>query len=106
MPLTTAVFHILLALEAGARHGYAIMQEVGATSGLSMGPGTVYGTLQRLEEAGHVEEAPRPAEETDERRRYWRLTPEGRDALREEAGRVAGLADLLRSRNLAPMKGA
>jgi DNA-binding PadR family transcriptional regulator len=106
MPLTPAVFHVLLALDGGARHGYAIMQEATATSGLSMGPGTVYGTLQRLEEGGHVAEAVRPADDPDERRRYWRLTPAGRDALRAEAARLAGLTELLRSRNLAPGRGA
>lgn len=106
MPLTPAVFHVLLALETGARHGYSIMQEVTATSGLSMGPGTVYGTLQRLEEAGQVEEAARPPEETDARRRYWRLTPAGRDALREEAERLASLTELLRRRNLTPAREA
>jgi DNA-binding PadR family transcriptional regulator len=101
-PLTPAVFHVLLALQDGARHGYAIMQEAAATAGLTMGPGTVYGTLQRLEESGLVVEAPAQAGESDPRRRYWQLTIAGEARLRAEAGRIAALTDLLRDRNLAP----
>lgn len=101
-PLTPAVFHVLLALQEEPRHGYAIMQEVEATAGLVMGPGTIYGTLSRLEEAGLVAEAEAPADGADGRRRYWRLTPEGDAELRAEAVRIAGLSDLLKARDLAP----
>ena len=104
-PLTPAVFHVLLALADGAAHGYAIMQAVAATSGIAMGPGTVYGTLSRLEQSAWVEEAVAPRG-TDVRRRYWRLTVEGRTALRGESARVAALADLVRSKKLAPVRGS
>src|ERR671913_433157 len=57
-PLTPAVFHILLALTEGPLHGYAIMQSVDASSGAAMGPGTIYGTLERLETCGYVKELP------------------------------------------------
>lgn len=104
-PLTPAVFHALLALGEGPRHGYAIMQAAARTSGLAMGPGTVYGTLRRLEEAGRVREVVAPPEETDPRRRYFSLTPAGREALGTEAQRIADLADLVRARRLAPARG-
>jgi DNA-binding PadR family transcriptional regulator len=87
--------HILLALLEGDLHGYAIMQSVEALSGgaLRMGPGTLYGTLRRLLEQGLVAESDeRPdADRDDERRRYYRLTPSGRDAVRSETTRLSRL---------------
>jgi DNA-binding PadR family transcriptional regulator len=97
-PLTPAVFHILLALAEGPRHGYAIMQAVDASAGLGMGPGTIYGSLQRMEEAGLVKELAAP----DDRRRLFTLRPAGRRALVAEAERLARLGDLVRSRRLVP----
>jgi len=90
-PLTPAVFHILLALSGGRKHGYAIMQEVAADGGgfLRMGPGTLYGSLQRMGAAGLVEEtedADQP--DKDERRRYYKLTDAGRRALGGELARL------------------
>ena len=102
--LTPAVFHVLLSLERGALHGYGIMQAVGSTAGVTMGPGTIYGTLQRLVDAGLVQEA-EPALDGGERRRSYLLTSAGRAALQAEARRIAGLAELLRSRRLAPSEG-
>lgn len=99
-PLTPAVFHALLALADGAAHGYAIMQTVQKAAGFEMGPGTVYGTLSRLEESGWVEET--TVQGGDGRRRYWRLTGDGRAALRAESARLAALADLVRAKNLVP----
>jgi len=90
--LTPAVFHVLLALAGGDRHGYAIMQEVEShTDGtLRMGAGTLYGTLERLMRAGHVREVDGPAAQSsrDERRRFYRITPEGRRLLDEEIARL------------------
>src|SRR6266567_8128553 len=88
-PLTPAVFHILLALAGGQKHGYAIMKEVAADGGgfLRMGPGTLYGSLQRMTAAGLVEEM-EEASEVDERRRYYRLTSAGRRALGGELARL------------------
>jgi len=70
-PLTPAVFHILLALADGQKHGYAIMKQVNADGGssLRMGPGTLYGSLQRMEAAGLVEEL-EVENSVEERRRY------------------------------------
>jgi len=93
-PLTPAVVHVLLALAGGERHGYAILKDVQrqSASQLRFGPGTIYGTLQRLMEAGWVEEIDAPAAATDSRRRYYRLTAPGRAAAASE---VEGLRSLL-----------
>jgi DNA-binding PadR family transcriptional regulator len=98
-PLTPAVFHILLALADGPLHGYAIMQAVEESSGAPMGPGTVYGTLERLEASGLVKEL--PAARTD-RRRVFALQPAGREALQDEARRLSRLATLVRARRIVP----
>ena len=98
-PLTPAVFHILLALADGPLHGYAIMQEVESSAGVAMGPGTIYGTLERLEAAGMVKELPPPR---DERRRVFALQPAGRTALQDEARRLSRLAALVRAKRLVP----
>lgn len=100
-PLTPAVFHILLALSDGALHGYAIMQTVGAATEpeMRMGPGTIYGSLQRMERSGLVEELGVAA---DGKRRLFGLTPVGRKALEAESRRIARLADLARAKGLVP----
>jgi len=99
-PLTPAVFHILLALTAGDRHGYAIMQDIAEhTDGeFKMGAGTLYGTIQRLMDAGLVREVESPPPETarDERRRHYRLTPAGRRALDAEVSRLEGVIRVAR----------
>ena len=97
--LTPAVFHILLALADGPLHGYAIMQAVEESSGTTMGPGTVYGTLERLETSGFVKEI--PTARTD-RRRVFALQPAGRRALQDEARRLSRLASLVRAKRIGP----
>lgn len=104
LPLTPAVFHILLALADGEKHGYGIMQEVARiTDGaMKMGPGTLYGTIKRMLEAKLIEEAderPDPALD-DERRRYYRLSDSGRQIARAEAARLATLVGVARSKRL------
>ena len=107
-PLTPAVFHILLALADGPLHGYGVMQSVKETANLEMGPGTIYGSIQRMEDAGLVSEvsATDLDDNGDGRRRYYDLTPSGRDALEIESGRVARLAELVRAKRLIPGGGA
>lgn len=102
-PLTPAVVHVLLSLAGGERHGYAILKDVQRQSGsrLRFGPGTIYGTLQRLMEAGWVEAAAPPAA-TDERRRYYRITRSGREALRAEVDRLGALLDVARAHRIQP----
>ena len=99
VPLTPAVFHILLALADGPLHGYGIMQAVerSAADEPPMGPGTIYGSLQRMEDAGLVKEV---AVRTDDRRRVFALQPAGRRALALEAERLARLATLVRHKRL------
>src|SRR6185295_8512759 len=91
LPLTPLAFQVLLALAEGPRHGYGIMSEVNERSGgtANLRTGTLYTLLQRLTDAGLVEEsADRPAaDEDDDRRRYCQLTELGRDVLAAEARR-------------------
>jgi DNA-binding PadR family transcriptional regulator len=104
LPLTATVFHILLALADGERHGYSIMQEVSRmTDGaVQMGPGTLYGTIKRMLEARLIEEADeRPDPEMDdERRRYFRLTNFGQRVMQAEVERLAALLHIARSKRL------
>jgi DNA-binding PadR family transcriptional regulator len=92
--LSPVMHHILLALLEGDRHGYAIMQAVERITGgaVAMGPGTLYGALKRLLEAGLVEEAGERSD-GDERRRYYRLTDLGRVAVRNETRRLQRLVE-------------
>lgn len=110
LPLTPAVFHVLLALADRERHGYAVMQEVEETTGgrVSMGPGTLYGTIKRLLAAGWIEESDeRPDPEIDDRRRrYYRLTELGRRVAAAEAARLQGAVADARSKRLLPDTGA
>ena len=104
LPLTPAVFHVLLALAGGERHGYAIMQEVAeSTEGrIKMGPGTLYGTIKRLLEARLIEESDeRPDPKLDdERRRYYRRTGVGEHVVKAEARRYAGIVEMARGKRL------
>jgi DNA-binding PadR family transcriptional regulator len=100
-PLTPAVFAILLALAEGDRHGYAIMKDVRTPhgGGVAMGPGTLYGTLDRLMRDRLVEES---GLSDDERRRYYRLTADGRAALAVELERLDAAVSSARSLGLLP----
>ena len=90
-PLTPAVFFTLFALAGGGKHGYAIMRETQKLSDGSfrMGPATLYTTLQRLLDLDLVAET--AGDETDSRRRNYRLTKSGRALLDAELGRVEAL---------------
>src|SRR5437762_9673700 len=104
LPLTPSVFHILVALSDGERHGYAIMRQVAAdTNGtLQLGPGTLYGCLKRMLTAKLIEESDeRPDPELDdERRRYYRITDFGLRTVRAEAQRLATSLAAARTRRL------
>src|ERR671939_526222 len=104
LPLTAAAFHILVALAAGERHGYAIMQDVAAYTGgaLRLGPGTLYRSINQLLAEGLIadaEERPDPALD-DERRRYYRLTDLGAVVATLEAERLARLVTVAQARRL------
>ena len=93
-PLTPAVFHILLALFGRERHGYDIMRQVREDSGdsVKMGPGTLYGSLDRMIEAGLVAQSTT----RDPRRIYYKLTALGQTTLKAETERLSRVAVLAR----------
>jgi DNA-binding PadR family transcriptional regulator len=103
-PLPPATFLILLALVDDERHGYAIMREAAERSDgtVRLGPGTLYGTLKRLLDAGLVEESDERAdpEMGDERRRYYRITELGMAAARAEARRLDRVVRAARRKKL------
>lgn len=105
-PLTPAVLHILLALAARDRHGYGIMKQVQADSQgrVKMGPGTLYGSLGRMIDAGLISESDERVdpEMDDERRVYYRITRSGREALAAELERYRKVVALARRTSLAP----
>jgi len=104
IPLTPAVFNILLALADGEKHGYGIMLEVETnTNGqITMGPGTLYGSIKRMLKASLIEECDeRPDEKLDDqRRKYYRMTGVGQRTLRLEAERLASQVQVARAKNL------
>ena len=91
-PLRPSVFHILLVLADGERHGYAVKQEVEEQTGgvVKMGPGTLYESIQRMVELGLIDESPRrPPRRADQaQRRYYGITPFGTEVLRAEVVRL------------------
>ena len=106
LPLTQAVFHILLALADGEKHGYAIMQEVGErTDGtVRMGPGKLYGSIQRMLKDGLIVEVQERGEQApgEERRRYYALSSFGLRVLRAEARRLEHMVHMAQSKQVLP----
>ena len=104
IPLTAAVFNILLALADGEKNGYNIMLEVETNTNnqVKMGPGTLYGSIKRMMKANLIEESDnRPDPEMDDqRRRYYRLTQLGQGVLKAEAKRLAQQVAVARSKRL------
>jgi DNA-binding PadR family transcriptional regulator len=95
LPLSSAVFAILIALADGEKHGYAIMQE--ARQHTAMGPGTLYGSLDRLLGSGLVEET---GVTDDPRRRYYRLAALGRKVLTAETARLEASVSRARKKGI------
>lgn len=106
LPLTPVVLHMLLALagERQGKHGYALAKEVEDVSGgqIRMGPGTLYGSIQRMIDADLIEEWSRRAADDDDRRRYYRMTPFGRRVLELELARLNAVLAIAREKNLLP----
>lgn len=104
LPLSSAMFHILVALADGDKHGYAIMKDVAQrTEGqVRLSAGTLYGIIGRLLGEGMIAEArQRPAPSLDdERRRYYHLTEFGREVAVAEAERMETMLELARSKRL------
>ena len=105
-PLTPAVLHILLALSRGERHGYGIMKEVEADSQgkVKMGPGTLYGSIGRMIDAGLVRESDRKVDPGmgDERRVYYAITGAGQRALAAELQRYREVVAVAGQKLLSP----
>jgi DNA-binding PadR family transcriptional regulator len=105
-PLSPAVFHILLSLAEGDRHGYALKREISLRTGgrLKLGPGVLYGSINKMLELGLIEESDeRPDPHLDdERRRYYRITAFGRKVAQAEAARMRDLVQLAATRFGAP----
>ena len=103
LPLTPALFHVLLSLADGEKHGYAILKEVEArTDGaVRLSTGTLYGIIKRLLVEGLiVESRRRPASNDDERRRYYRMTEFGRRVAIAEARRLERMVSVARATRL------
>lgn len=100
-PLTPAMFYVLLTLAGEDLHGYAILKEVELRTGgkVRLSTGTLYGIIKRLLNDGLIVEL-RSRPQDDERRRYYRLTPPGRQVASREAERMDEILSIARSRNL------
>lgn len=101
-PLTPAVLHILLALSAEERHGYAIMKQVEEDSQgkVKMGPGTLYGSIGRMIEAGVIRESQRKTDPDDQRRVYYKITALGQKALAAELERYDEIVAIAKQQRL------
>jgi DNA-binding PadR family transcriptional regulator len=105
LPLPAATFHILVAVSAAERHGYAIIQDVAErTKGeLRLSAGTLYRSIARMVEQGLIAETmKRRSLADDERRRYYRITPFGTAVARAEMRRLSELVRLARAAGLTP----
>jgi DNA-binding PadR family transcriptional regulator len=101
-PMAPAVFQILIALADQPLHGYGIMLDIAERSDgkVKLSPGTLYGSIKQMLEDGLIQEiASRPADD-DERRRYYRLTRNGREAARQEMARMSALLNHARLTSL------
>jgi DNA-binding PadR family transcriptional regulator len=106
-PLTPAVLHILLALSTRERHGYGIMKQVESDSQgkVKMGPGTLYGSLGRMIDAGVIRETGKKVDPKmdDERRIYYQITALGQKSLATELRRYREVVAVAKSLRLHPM---
>ena len=104
-PLTPAVLHILLALSSEERHGYAIMKQVESDSHgkVKMGPGTLYGSIGRMIEAGLIRETDKKIDPDldDERRIYYQITALGKKTLSAELHRYREVVAIAKKRQFA-----
>lgn len=104
LPLTPALFHVLLALADGDKHGYAILKDVALLTGgeFRLSTGTLYGIIKRLLSDGLIEESRRrpAAEHDDERRIYYHLTARGQQVAAAEAERHAKIVALARRKKV------
>jgi DNA-binding PadR family transcriptional regulator len=106
LPLTPGMFQVLIALADGEKHGYAILKEVARRTGgeVTLSAATLYTIVRRFVQEGVIaESAERPDPSLDdERRRYYRLTPFGRDVAKAEAARMETALGMARAKKLIP----
>jgi DNA-binding PadR family transcriptional regulator len=104
IPLKPPVLHILLALSSGELHGLGIADQVEEASGgvVTLGPGTLYRSLDEMEEAKLVERAAAPDADADPRRKYYRITRRGEGLLQAEMERLNRMVALARARHVLP----
>jgi DNA-binding PadR family transcriptional regulator len=104
-PMAPAVFHILIALADHPLHGYGIMLDIAERSEgkVKMSPGTLYGSIKQMLEEGLLEET--DSRSDDERRRYYKLTRDGREAARQEMARMSALLGQARTTSLRTQEG-
>ncbi len=109
-PITSSVFYILMALADEDRHGLGIVDEVERRTGgdVQLGPGTLYNAIKKMLTAGLIEGSPgRPAPDKDDpRRRYYRMSADGRVTLEREAARLERVVQAMRDKDLLPQRGA
>ena len=105
LPLTHVVYHILLSLSGEERHGYGVIKDVMERTGgrLELEAGTLYAAVKRLSDDGLIAERSAPAG-ADARRRYYGITPVGRDVLRAESERLEELVELARTARVLPSR--
>lgn len=106
-PMAPAVFQILIALADQPLHGYGIMLDIAERSDgkVKLSPGTLYGSIKQMLEDGLIEEVSGRLPADDERRRYYRLTREGREAARQEMARMSALLNHARLTSLRSNEG-
>lgn len=105
-PLRPAVYHILLSLAAGPRHGLGIADEIERASEgiLELGPGTLYRSLSEMVEAGLIGSVQAPTKDADPRRKYYGITSEGQDLLARETARLARVVRTAQALGALPEK--
>ena len=104
LPLTPAMFHVLLALADGEKHGYVISKEIARRTNneVRLSAGTLYGIIKRLLEDGFIEESDERPDFSldDERRRYYRMTKQGMALAEAEAERLERVLAMARAKHV------
>lgn len=105
--MAPAIFQILIALADQPLHGYGIMLDIAERSDgkVKLSPGTLYGSIKQMLEDGLIEEISGRASRDDDRRRYYRLTRDGREAARQEMARMSALLNHARLTSLRSTEG-
>lgn len=106
VPLRPPVYHILLALLGRDRHGLGIADEIERASegAVELGPGTLYRSLSDMVNARLIREVAAPSADADPRRKYYRITEEGRELLERETARLDRLVETARAQGALPQR--